>query len=122
MSVVAYSPTHGVEARIDEVNKKLAKISSQMEQDSLIKHQNISKQGLLIFTLGYMVWWKKVDGAANYRIKLFIDNIEVDVIEIDRNKSYHTFTDLVGKGIFRVELEVEKRDGTIIDSVEVDLN
>lgn len=62
---------------------------------------------------GFMVWWKKNDGAARYFVHLFIcktknvyDNFkreykavieesnEISVVEIDRNIAYHTFTNL----------------------------
>ena len=79
-----------------------------------------------IYKKGYMVWWKKIPEAATYILTLYvgkhkIGRQEIDVIEIERNKAYHTFTDLVGADMYTGRLEAEDRDGNVIDSVEINL-
>lgn len=56
-----------------------------------------------------MVWWKNQDEALLYRLRLFIEEYEIEVIEIERSKAYHKFNDLVGTG-YKVKLEVEDRN------------
>lgn len=86
--------------------------------------QETSPKGLKVYQKGHMVWWSKLPNAASYRLTLFvgknkIGKQEIDIIEIERNKAYHTFTDLVGANMYTVRLEAEDRDCNIIDSVEI---
>lgn len=43
---------------------------------------------------GLMAWWKKVEGAALYNVRLYINEDEIDCVSIDRTKAYHTFVNL----------------------------
>ena len=43
---------------------------------------------------------------------MFIDGCEIDEIEINRNKSYYNFFDIVGSG-YVIKLQVEDRNGKI---------
>ena len=80
-----------------------------------------------------MVWWKKLDDAAYYTLRLYIEKDiicnEIDVITKERQTAYHSFVDLpqtntqhpvygsvknAGKTHYCVSLEVENRQGEII--------
>ncbi len=119
MGVVVSSPNAGIEHRLDLILDELKK---NHDTNTIVRK---SKTGLKIFVKEYMVWWTKVNEASSYRLKLFVKEeincpyAEIDSIEIDRNKSYHTFKDLVGSLMYKVDLEVENRNGEIIDSVSI---
>ena len=73
---------------------------------------------------GIMVYWDKIEDSARYYVKLYIkeyySNIEqeLETVEIDRNKFYHTFQGLAKfypEGImYFVEVLAENRNGQII--------
>lgn len=46
------------------------------------------------FPSGFMVWWKKLNDAALYTIRLFINQDEIDVITKERTTSYHSFVNM----------------------------
>ncbi len=121
MSVVVSNQIARIEHRLDLIIDEIKK----MRCDNSTMKQKESKTGLKIFVKKYMVWWTKVNEASSYRLKLFIKEgincpyDEIDSIEIDRNKSYHTFKDLVESLNYKVDLEVENRNGEIIDSVSI---
>lgn len=120
------SPTAGLSNQNSKIIDLLGKILSELKQGdtSCPIGKETSSKGLKVYQKAHMVWWSKLPNAASYRLTLFVGtgNIgkqEIDVIEVERNKAYHTFTDLVGANMYTVHLEAEDRDGNIIDSVEI---
>ena len=79
---------------------------------------------------GIMVYWGKIEDSARYYVKLYIEEKEsysnktfeqeLETVEIDRNKFYHTFQGLAkfykqGMGFkYFIEVLAENRDGQII--------
>lgn len=80
---------------------------------------------------GAMVYWDKIEEAARYYIKLYVEEKrsysnelihtqELETVEIDRNKLYHTFQGLAKyreqEIIFDYFIEVfaENREGVIV--------
>ena len=72
------------------------------------------------FPSGFMVWWKKINDAALYTIRLFINQDEIDVITKERTTSYHSFVNMAsGYGSsmefnYYVTVVAEDREGKII--------
>lgn len=119
-------PTAGLFSQNSKMIELLTQILSEVKHGdtSCPIEQQTSSKGLKVYKKAHMVWWSKLPNAASYRLTLFVGkgNIgkqEIDIIEIERNKAYHTFTDLVGTNMYTVHLEAEDRDGNIIDSVEI---
>lgn len=116
-------PSYGTAQAAGEAAYLLEIILTELKnnkEDNYPIEEETSLNGLKIYKRGKMVWWEKNKDAADYRLRLFVKNNEIDVIEIDRDRAYHTFADLVGTG-FKVQLEVEDRNGMIIDSVSIKL-
>ena len=79
---------------------------------------------------GIMVYWGKIEDSARYYAKLYIEEKEsysnktleqeLETVEIDRNKFYHTFQGLAKfykEGTefkYYIEVLAENRDGQII--------
>ncbi len=79
---------------------------------------------------GAMAYWEKIEDAARYYVKLYVEEKgsysnrtferELETVEIDRNKFYHTFQGLAkfykqGMGFkYFIEVLAENRDGQII--------
>lgn len=98
-----------------DIKKKV----DQIYDETLLIKSNHAKNGeLTINVRNKMVWWNKQEDAALYRLKLFVKDNEIEDIEIQRTKCYHTFTDLIGTG-YKIVLEVEDRNGKILNSVEI---
>lgn len=113
-----------------DVKAAIKKISST--KDGLIKYA--SGKHLKVRSKGFMVWWKKVEEAASYKIKLNIsskkynsedfEDLEVDVIDIPRERAYYAFQDLSYDNsdmYYFVVVEAEDRNGQVIDSVKIKL-
>ena len=79
------------------------------------------------FLNGIMVYWDKIENSARYYVKLYIEEKEsysnktfeqeLETVEIDRNKFYHTFQGLAKfykQGKYFIEVLAENRDGQII--------
>ena len=74
---------------------------------------------------GAMVYWEKIEDAARYYVKLYVEEKgsysnktfeqELETVEIDRNKFYHTFQGLA-RFQYYIEVLAENRDGQIIAS------
>ena len=72
---------------------------------------------------GIMVYWGKIEDSAKYYVKLYIEEKEsyskktfeqeLETVEIDRNKFYHTFQGLA-RFQYYIEVLAENRDGQII--------
>lgn len=101
----------GIENQLAEINKKLDKILE-------IKQSDIDDVDFEIHSRNKMVWWTELPNAASYRLRLYLEGHEIDVIETTRSKRYHTFNDLVGDGYYIV-LEVEDRNGKIIRDISI---
>ncbi len=101
----------------------LSKILSELREDatSMRVVAETTEKGLKIYKKGHMIWWEKNPDAAAYRLHLYIGKDEIDVVEVERNKAYHTFIDLVGTGIYRVEYEAEDRDGNVLDRATIEM-
>lgn len=111
--------THGaVKGAVREIENQLIDIKNEIKSANKIKTNSNIEGTLLICSRDKMVWWKKQEDASIYRLRLFIENHEIDVIEVERSKAYHTFTDLVGTG-YVVKLEVEDRSGNVTKSIEI---
>lgn len=106
---------------MSEVKAEIASINKILQASSNETFDRVDGDGISLFRRGKMVWWTKKQEASSYRLRLFVGNDEIDIIEIDRSRAYHTFTDLVGMGMYKVSLEVEDRDGNIINMVKIDL-
>ena len=104
--------------KTDAVSEELAQIRSELRRELPVSSQ-ITQENYKIFKRGHMIWWQKNPDAAAYRLHLFIGEDEIDIIEVERNKTYHTFIDLVGTGIYRVEYEAEDRDGNVLDRATI---
>ena len=79
---------------------------------------------------GIMVYWNKIEDSARYYVKLYIEEKEsyskktfeqeLETVEIDRNKFYHTFQGLARfykQGMefnYFIEVLAENRNGQII--------
>ena len=65
---------------------------------------------------GAMVYWNKIEDAARYYIKLYIDEQELETVEIGRNKYYHTFQGLANyyRKSYYVQVQAENRIGEIV--------
>ena len=77
------------------------------------------------FQSGFMVWWKKINDAALYTIRLFINQDEIDVVTKERTTSYHSFVNMArihqtsdygsSTGLnYYVTVVAEDREGKII--------
>ena len=123
MGIVAFDPSmsaaHAAAGAADLLEQILTELKNNNEDNYPIAEET-SPNGLKIYKKGKMVWWGKNKDAAGYRLRLFVRNNEIDIVEVERDRAYHTFTDLVGSG-FKVQLEVEDRNGMIIDSVSIKL-
>ena len=108
----------GIESALKTNTAKLDSILVKLDSVSAIKTNNASKGNISIHSRNTMVWWNKQEEAVRYILRLFIDGCEIDAIEINRNRSYYNFTDIVGGG-YVVKLQVENRDGKITQEVEI---
>ena len=80
---------------------------------------------------GAMVYWDKIEEAARYYIKLYVEETssyskelihtqELETVEIDRNKLYHTFQGLAKyheRGTtfdYFIKVFAENREGVIV--------
>ena len=123
------NPYDGIARQNANTHDLLKQILTQLKnwnKDGPTESVDSDESLFTIYKKGYMVWWKKIPEAATYILTLYvgkhkIGRQEIDVIEIERNKAYHTFTDLVGADMYTVRLEAEDRDGNVIDSVEINL-
>ena len=105
-----------------DVNKKITSINEKLDKFNLPQTEyTVSSKGITLHSKGKMVWWTKSKNAVCYRLKLFIQDDEIDVIEIERNKAYHTFIDLYQDLSYRVVLEVEDRNGEIINKLSINV-
>lgn len=110
-----------VNAAMSEVKIGIASISKRLDALSDETYDHVDGEGISLFRRGKMVWWTKIKDAGCYTLKLFVGKNEIDIIEINRNKAYHTFTDLIGNNVYKVTLEVENRDGQIINSISINI-
>ena len=102
----------GVKNELSSINHKLDKLSPS--------HENVvSNKGTILHSKGKMVWWTKSKDASCYRLKLFIEDDEIDVIEKERNTAYHAFKDLNTDLEYKVVLEIEDRNGKIINELMI---
>lgn len=115
-----YDLIYRIERKLESTNAKLESINSKLDNLICDDSDCVESDGITLFRRGRMIFWTKVEDALCYRLRLYCCQNEIDVIELDRNKAYHTFTDLVGKGVFAVKLEVENRDGDIINSATIE--
>ena len=110
-----YVSTRGVENGVNETNRLLNKVVDKMTH---IEESQVQDGILCLCRRNMMFYWNKLDKAANYRLQLFLNDIEIDVIEIERTKSYYTFNDLVGSG-YKIILEIEDRSGSILKKISM---
>lgn len=125
--VHTYNSTSKIEADVNEIKSEIKCLLREVERinDKINTCKEDDKadykfdKKIALHRSGKMFWWTKNEKAVRYRLRLFIDDFEIDTIEIERNKAYHTFTDLVGNNQYKVVLEAEDRNGQIINSIEM---
>lgn len=100
-----------VKTQLASINMKLEKLTSSQEECT------VSNKGVTLHSKGKMVWWTKSNDASCYRLKLYLRNDEIDIIEVERNKAYHTFNDLNSHLSYEVKFEIEDRNGKIINEM-----
>jgi hypothetical protein len=72
------------------------KVEEIVEKTTNIEQKTMKKLDVKVrgFSSGFMVWWKKINDAALYTIRLFINQDEIDVITKERTTSYHSFVNM----------------------------
>lgn len=72
------------------------KVEEIVEKKTNIEQKTMKKLDVKVrgFSSGFMVWWKKINDAALYTIRLFINQDEIDVITKERTTSYHSFVNM----------------------------
>ena len=117
--------------RVNGVSKtSVEKVQAKEETSKTVeeKPKNIMKKldvKAKSFPSGFMVWWKKINDAALYTIRLFINQDEIDVITKERTTSYHSFVNMAkihqtsdygsSTGLnYYVTVVAEDREGKII--------
>ena len=120
---VVMNPAFGAAHAAGEAAGLLKQILAELKESKaeLPVASKRTEEQFNIYKKGHMVWWQKNPDAAAYRLHLFIGEDEIDIIEVERNKTYHTFIDLVGTGIYRVEYEAEDRDGNVLDRAAIEM-
>ena len=108
---------------LSDVKNDLASINRKLDMINPSKEENIVNNDVItLHWKGKMVWWTKVKDASCYRLRLFIREDEIDVIEIERNKAYYSFCDLNFNLLpYKVVLEVEDRNGNIISELSMSI-
>lgn len=117
--------------RVNGVSKtSVEKVQSKEESSKTVEEKpknTMKKLDLKVksFPSGFMVWWKKINDAALYTIRLFINQDEIDVITKERTTSYHSFANMArihqtsdygsSTGLnYYVTVVAEDREGKII--------
>ena len=100
---------------VNDTNRLLVKIVNKM---TIVEESKVQNGILSLYQRNKMFYWNKIKEAACYKLRLFLNDIEINVIEIERTKSYYTFNDLVGSG-YKIILEVEDRSGSIIAQISM---
>lgn len=117
--------------RVNGVSKtSVEKVQAKEETSKTVeeKPKNIMKKldvKVKSFPSGFMMWWKKINDAALYTIRLFINQDEIDVITKERTTSYHSFANMArihqtsdygsSTGLnYYVTVVAEDREGKII--------
>ena len=112
------SKTSVEEVQVKEETSK----SVEEKPKNIIKKLDVKVKS---FQSGFMVWWKKINDAALYTIRLFINQEEIDVITKERTTSYHSFVNMArihqtsdygsSTGLnYYVTVVAEDREGKII--------
>lgn len=101
----------GVKNELASINQKLSKLIDSQEENVVFN------KSITLHSKGKMVWWTKSNDASCYRLKLYLQNEEIDIVEIERNKAYHTFNDLNNYLSYEVKLEIENRNGKVINEM-----
>lgn len=112
------SKTSVEEVQVKEETSK----SVEEKPKNIIKKLDVKVKS---FQSGFMVWWKKINDAALYTIRLFINQDEIDVITKERTTSYHSFVNMArihqtsdygsSTGLnYYVTVVAEDREGKII--------
>ena len=115
----AYGAAHAVGEAADLLKTILTELR-ESKKDHLVSAKK-TEEHFHIYQKGHMIWWEKNPDAATYRLHLYIGEDEIDVVEVERNKAYHTFIDLVGTGMYRVEYEAEDRGGNVLDRAAIEM-
>ena len=108
-----------VDGALSDVKNELSSINHKLDKLSPSHENVVSNKGTTLHSKGKMVWWTKSKDASCYRLKLFIEDDEIDVIEKERNTAYHTFKDLNTDLEYKVVLEIEDRNGKIINELMI---
>ena len=111
-----------VKGALSDVKNELKLINRKLDMTNPSKEEIIVNNDVItLHWQGKMVWWTKVKEASCYRLRLFIREDEIDVIEIERNKAYYSFCDLNFNLPYKVVLEVEDRNGNIISELSMSI-
>lgn len=117
--------------KVNGISKNVTTEKVQVKEETQTikeKPKNIMKKidvKVKSFPSGFMVWWKKLNDAALYTIRLFINQDEIDVITKERTTSYHSFINMAridrlsdygnSTGLnYYVTVVAEDREGKII--------
>ena len=115
----AFGAAHAAGEAADLLKQILAELKESKAELPVASKK--TEEHFNIYKKGHMVWWQKNPDAAAYRLHLYVNDDEIDIVEVERNKTYHTFTDLVGMGMYRVEYEAEDRDGNVLDRATIEM-
>ena len=113
------SPDSGIRHDLHIIRDQIEELKSKIIPTYLTRK---TKNGdLELFANGHLVWWNEIKNAARYRLLLFIDNLEIDSIEIERKQRYYVFDKLPNNVKYIVKLIAENREGKDIVSCLIDL-
>ena len=123
-----YNSTSKIETDVNEIKSEIKCLLREVERinDKINTCKEDDKtdykfdKKIALHRSGKMFWWTKNEKAVRYRLRLFIDDFEIDTIEVERNKAYHTFTDLSDGERYKLLFEVEDRNGEIINKMEME--
>ena len=129
MGVVTFSEGGATREKIKELHETVKMLSNKV--DKILRHfpdnklAEASNDYTTLRSEYRMVWWKKVDNAFRYQLRLIAgydaDAVEIDIVQVERNCSYYVFKDLPRDIYFKVILEPEDRSGEIMFSLEIEI-
>ena len=110
-------------AEAEEYCEKMAKNQNTASMvDNPKTDESIVKNGSFVLQRkDYLVWWNKVDDAARYRVVLYINEDEVETIDLDRETRYYAFSKLPNGIACIVKVIAENREGNEVVSASIKL-
>ena len=111
----------GVSRAVAGLKRELSESRKKFEKMYPSDEGFVVNKDITLYKKGRMLWWTKIKEASLYRLRLFIKDDEIDIKEIERNKAYYNFSDLHYDLNYKVKLEIENRDGKIINELSIDI-